>query len=124
VQGLTLLLVTKSGRVIPAKGFESLKLEVKVSVTTEWIAKEIWSCTTSGSLAQKITSSPIPQSWEARRNLAGDVYFFNAEKNKATACLWWDPISNEIRKDPLRPLPPSWTAVVEDGTLKYRDPEA
>ncbi|EHK98559.1 putative E3 ubiquitin-protein ligase SMURF1 [Glarea lozoyensis 74030] len=67
-------------------------------------------------------TSPIPQGWEAQRTSAGDVYFFNSEQNKATACLWWDPIPNDIRKDPLRPLPPGWTAVVEDGALKYRGP--
>ncbi|EPE28659.1 EF-hand [Glarea lozoyensis ATCC 20868] len=114
--------VTKSGQLVSANGLESPKLEVKVTVSTDWKVKETWSSTTSGSLAHNIATSPIPQGWEAQRTSAGDVYFFNSEQNKATACLWWDPIPNDIRKDPLRPLPPGWTAVVEDGALKYRGP--
>jgi hypothetical protein len=93
-------IVTKSGPLILHKGQESPKLEVKVEVFTRWIAEEDRRRTASESLAQMIVGSPIPSSWEARRNPAGDVYFFNLEENKATACLWWDPIPDELRTDP------------------------
>jgi hypothetical protein len=53
-----------------------------------------------------ILERPIPNEWEVRRTKEDDVYFFNQQENKPTACLWRDPTAKSKRTALPVPLPP------------------
>lgn len=94
--------------------------QVSVEVATDWKCEnKDWDNTKKNSLASTISLFQLPPGWEARRSKVNDIYFFDLEKKQATACLWWDPISSDIRGPNLTPLPEGWTEMLDDGKLVY-----
>jgi hypothetical protein len=94
--------------------------QVSVEVAADWKSEnKDWDTTKTGGLASTISLFPLPPGREARRTKVNDIYFFNLEEKQATACLWWDPISSDVRGADLTPLPGGWTEVLDDGKLVY-----